>query len=319
MIYLTDQPEQTEKMLPVGGAWQAATFEQLSASDQQLWQLLGTAGDIWLHVETEHQDAERQEWRTVLIDSARTSQFDAVIGALKSGTTLPNKLVCLALSGTNFRGQRDRPWVALRGNLHLTVHYRLNADAKDVQTGLTLLPAVATAHTISDISNGRLNPKVKWVNDVLIVGHKVAGVLTSTHVDGDQISNVVFGIGMNLAQQPEIVPSSIVRQVGALAQFDPDLKNALPTALERLVHHLDVGLQGLINDGPAPLFNVYKSMATFIGKDVRIWPEHRQENSGSEPIATGQVLDLLPDLSLVIDGQKQPIHKGRMELLETNG
>ncbi|SDB91143.1 BirA family transcriptional regulator, biotin operon repressor / biotin-[acetyl-CoA-carboxylase] ligase [Pelagirhabdus alkalitolerans] len=64
---------------------------------------------------------------------------------------------------------------------------------------LTLLTAVVLAETIESISN--VTPQIKWPNDLLLDGKKVAGILTEMQGEQDQIHFVVIGLGLNLNQK----------------------------------------------------------------------------------------------------------------------
>jgi len=325
VLYLTDHPENTRALLPEGERWQPCELSALHDDDVRLWRLLGGARQPWCCGQASDTD------RAVLIDQATGSQFQTLSEALKAGMPLPTRLICLALAGSDFRGQRDRSWQALRGNVHLTVHYRLDAEAAKLDAGLVMLPAVATARAVEDVSQGRLRPRIKWVNDILIDGCKVAGVLTGTQVQDTRIENVLFGIGLNVQARPNLEPSRFVSRAAALCDFDARLHGQLPRVFHKLIHHLDETLRQLLHQGPAPLYDTYRSLSGFLGQAVRIWPEANASENGwratpdawnrttsplpVEPIAEGIVQDLLPDLSLRIDSTPQPVRKGRMELL----
>jgi BirA family biotin operon repressor/biotin-[acetyl-CoA-carboxylase] ligase len=244
----------------------------------------------------------------VLIDDAEGSQFDAAMLALKQGVDLPDGLVCVALAGKRHRGQRARPWTALRGNLHLTAHYRIDAPAPHVETGLTLLPAIASASAIAEATNGRAPVGIKWVNDILIRDRKVSGVLTATHVQGERVERAIFGIGINVAVAPSIEPTPFVPAAGSLAEYDV----SVPTVLTALIGQLDSLVAQLKEGGSTGLFPRYRARADFIGREVSIWPENCDDWRSARPLLSGRVIDLLPDLSLVIEGQPQPVRRGRM-------
>ncbi len=322
MIYLTDHPERAEAVLPTAASWRRCDATALDRTDRTVWSLLGSGATAWrcqADDETVKYRAITDEpRRIVVIDEAAGSQFAAVQDALKGGTELPDGLTCLALAGTGFRGQRDRSWTALRGNLHATVHYRVQASADRLGAGLTMLPAVAAAQAIERVSSGRLRPTIKWVNDVLIDGRKVGGVLTGTQVQGAQVTAVVFGIGLNVAGSPEVVVTGSDRPAGALADFEPSWSGDLSGVFAAVLSALDEGMARLTREGPARLYDAYRARAAFIGRRVRVWPVETGGGGGrrGEPVAAGRVRELRSDLSLVIEGASEPVSSGRMELME---
>ncbi len=314
-VYLTDHPDHTRKLLPKGCLWRRGTVASLNAADRRLWKLLGASSTPWYcEAFTDGESAFAR--RVLLIDRAAASQFSTVNGALQKGEALPDSLVCLALTGTGFRGQHGRSWMAVRGNLHLTARYGVRMPAVVGETGLMLLAAVATARTVEAVSEGWVTPTIKWINDILVSGYKVAGVLTETQIEGTEIVGVVFGVGMNVQRPPELAPSPVVPQPAALADFQPKNPPPLRDVFHTLVEELDAGLRRLLDEGPDPLFREFRSLAGFIGRRVRIWPDHGGEALVGPCLAEGRVLDLLPDLSLVIEGQSRPLRRGRMELVE---
>lgn len=314
MVYLTDHPQHAQCVLPAGAQWRVCG--ELSAVEQAVWRVVGCGHEVW-RAETPDADLSIPSRYIVIIDDAPQSQFDAVSQAMKSGAELPDRLTCLALCGSGFRGQGNRSWAALRGNIHLTTCYRVDMRATAVDSGLVMLPAVAAARAIADVSAGTLEPRIKWVNDVLIDGQKVAGVLTSTQVESDRIVGALFGIGLNVSRRPEISQSRAVRCAAALADFDVSIGDRFGEVVAALQGRLDGGMAGLQQSGSALIYDQYRALAGFVGKQVRIWPDHDNQGDAA-PIATGCVRHLLADLSLMIEGVDEPVRKGRMELLETD-
>ena len=95
---------------------------------------------------------------------------------------------------TGGRGRQGRSWKSPRGNLYASTIVRLRHDDPPAPT-LALLAAVAlhevTCRYAPDV-------RIKWPNDLLVDGAKVAGILLERHGDA-----VVIGFGVNLAAHPE--------------------------------------------------------------------------------------------------------------------
>ncbi len=73
-----------------------------------------------------------------------------------------------------------------------------------------MLPVVALVDAVRAVTGGALRPGIKWVNDVLVDGRKIGGVLTSTQTQGDRVSAVLLGIGLNVATAPPVPPTPFV-------------------------------------------------------------------------------------------------------------
>lgn len=253
------------------------------------------------------------EWLLVR-EHARESQFVRMQELLAAGVKLPDRLLVVALRGDRFVGQRGRGWSALPGNLHLSAHYHLDLVAGSLQVPLSLWPAVATARAIEVASEGALRPGTKWVNDLLLTGRKVAGVLVHSSVRHGQVGSVLLGIGVNVAQAPELPAGKRLLQPAALAEFDA--RFAAPDAwaqlLQALLVELERARQELLSDAPSTLFEAYRDRAMFINRRVHIWPVSEDEQLPA--LASGRVLGLESDLSLRLEGVTEPVRFGRMTI-----
>lgn len=102
------------------------------------------------------------------------------------------------------RGTSGRKWVATEGNLFLTLAIPTDAIPR---YKTTLLP-LGVGLVIAQIVRHRLTirPTVKWPNDVLIDGQKVAGTLIENHVS-DNREFFLVGVGVNVRSHPVELPS----------------------------------------------------------------------------------------------------------------
>jgi BirA family biotin operon repressor/biotin-[acetyl-CoA-carboxylase] ligase len=104
--------------------------------------------------------------------------------------------VVLADSQTNGKGRRGRVWSSPAGvNLYCSIVLR-PAIMPHEAPQLTFLSTVAVARAIEMITT--LKPEIKWPNDLLISGKKIAGLLNEMSAETDGINFVILGIGVNL-------------------------------------------------------------------------------------------------------------------------
>lgn len=312
MLRLTDRPETTAAFLPAGGVWSPYRTMDLSSATRSLWDLLAGHTACW-HCVTATPDLDPDRL-AILIDRAPSSQFDTLRAALRAGMALPDGLIGLALTGTGFHGQRQRSWTTMRGNLHFIAHYRLDLPAALVEAALVMLPAVATVESIRQTSDGRCAPLIKWVNDLILPAGKVAGVLTSTQIEGDRVIAALFGIGINLERAPVIVPAPCVPSAAALANADPGLRGKLPELYAALVWALDEEVRALREQGSGDLYPRYRAWSACIGREVGLWPASCDDPDRTPPLARGRVADILPDLSLLLEGRAEPVRNARLAL-----
>jgi len=94
------------------------------------------------------------------------------------------------------RGRSERSWVADRGtSLLFTILLRY---PKAIPTALTLRAGLAVCNSIEKLT-GR-DVKVKWPNDILIDGKKIAGILADAEKHKNGSFMVHLGIGINITQ-----------------------------------------------------------------------------------------------------------------------
>ena len=309
MNWLTDTPHDAQPFLPPGAQWGGAAAPPESTGDA--WLSLGHRGPAWQFASAPASEAYPHRTH-IIIKDAETSQFSALNEALKQGLSLPDGLVAIALAGQGFRGQRSRRWQALRGNLHLTAYYRIDRPVAELQAGLTMAPAVATVQAIQTLAPS-LRPAIKWVNDVLLQGQKVSGVLTATQIHERTVRHAVFGIGLNVDAVPDLPATAFVPAATCLAAHEPALNGKLPQVLQTLIDKLDKTVSLLKQGSIGSLFEAYRKGADFLGREVVLWPEDTDTcQEGVVPLAQGRVQALNPDLSLTLEGHDRPLTSGRM-------
>lgn len=110
-------------------------------------------------------------------------------------------LAVLAYKQTAGRGSRGRSWQAPEGNLNLSVLLRPARPAAEAGMA-ALFAGIAVAEALEQFF---LAPTMlKWPNDVLLDGAKLAGILIDAAQNGPKLDWLVVGIGVNLRQAPEI-------------------------------------------------------------------------------------------------------------------
>jgi BirA family biotin operon repressor/biotin-[acetyl-CoA-carboxylase] ligase len=169
---------------------------------------------------------------------------------------------------TGGRGRRGRPWISPRGNFHATLMMRPEGPP-----ALAALRSFAAALALSDALAALLGAgaalTLKWPNDVLLNGGKVAGILLESLGRGAGVEHLAIGIGVNLvaAPDPGAVEPGALRPVSVLAEtgrrIAPEaLLDALAPALARWDGRLSA-------EGFAPLREAWLARAAHLGRTVR--------------------------------------------------
>ena len=108
----------------------------------------------------------------------------------------------LALSQSAARGRRGRPWVMPEGNFAASLVLRPTEPPAEVALR-SFVAALALREAFVAVTGREQAFALKWPNDVLLNGGKVAGILLESHGAGSAVNHLVIGIGINLAAAPQ--------------------------------------------------------------------------------------------------------------------
>lgn len=154
--------------------------------------------------------------RRVLAEVDSTNAEAARIAADLSG---PEWI--LGLKQTSGRGRRGRDWSAPEGNFAATLVMR-PSETPD-QVALRSFVAALALYDALEAATGRADfLSLKWPNDVLLKGGKVAGILLESAGLGQGVGHIAIGIGVNLVAAPDpamleptaISPVSVFAETG---------------------------------------------------------------------------------------------------------
>ena len=133
---------------------------------------------------------------------------------LAAGCPVP--LIILAREQTQGRGRRGRPWHSpASGNLYSTFVFRPELEPARMHD-FTLWMGLNICELVANFC--KIQPGLKWPNDLHVNGRKAGGMLTEARIDADQIRDLVFGLGLNLNGQPQDLPRELQRTATSLAE-----------------------------------------------------------------------------------------------------
>jgi BirA family biotin operon repressor/biotin-[acetyl-CoA-carboxylase] ligase len=215
--------------------------------------------------------------RFIEVDSTQDLAFAVAAGGARDMT------VVVADSQRVGRGRRGRAWHdAPRASLLMSVVMRPRLPVAAWPT-LSLAAAVAVASALGGVAG--IEARVKWPNDVLVRGRKLAGILLESRC-GPDAPTVVAGIGINVAQR--VFPPELADRATSLALE----AHALPgraQVLDAVLDELQRWRAVLEKDGFAPVRERWLALADGLGARVTV--------DG----VTGVIVDLDGDGALVLD------------------
>ncbi|WIM13999.1 biotin--[acetyl-CoA-carboxylase] ligase [Enhydrobacter sp.] len=193
-------------------------------------------------------------WTLVALQSVGSTNDEA---AHLADNGAPEGTVVWAREQTGGRGRRGRRWASPVGNLYSSTILRPACPAQRAAE-LGFVAALAAA----DIVPPERSVRVKWPNDVLVDGGKVAGILPESAIGQDgKAEHVVMGIGVNVGFAPQLPE---MRYPSAM------LGGSVEGALEKLVTALAVRLGQWRREGFESIRADWLARAGPIGLEVDV-------------------------------------------------
>jgi BirA family biotin operon repressor/biotin-[acetyl-CoA-carboxylase] ligase len=193
------------------------------------------------------------------------------------------------------RGRLDRKWFTPKGTaLAFSLIIRTAADEKQYLTRMVGLAALAV---VDMLQTRGLIAQIKWPNDVLLNGRKVAGILVESVWSGEEVDCLVVGTGINILKGA--VPSADLLQFPATS-----LEESLGPEVQReeILHDILAGIIALRPHlGTDSFVRSWEKALAFRG-------EHVQVEEGNGNLTIGKLLGLESDGSLrLLDEQGNSI------------
>lgn len=176
---------------------------------------------------------------------------------------------------TNGRGRLNRSWVDLGdGNLFLSIVLKPSDSFNEIYPNITQYLSVVLCKVLESYG---INPQIKWPNDVLINGKKIAGILSETVMQGSGFKGLVLGIGVNLNSDydklnsiPDKIATSLNLELNKKIDTDKFLNNLLDEFFKNYDKFLNIGFEYIKED--------YINRNCFLNKEINIQIFNRIEN-----------------------------------------
>jgi BirA family biotin operon repressor/biotin-[acetyl-CoA-carboxylase] ligase len=213
--------------------------------------------------------------------------------------------VVIAESQKKGKGRLGRNWFSPPfSNLYLSVILRPKIPPPQAPL-ITLMAAVATAEAIEKTSG--LQPLIKWPNDILLNGRKMAGLLNEIKSETDRIHFVILGIGVNLNIDEKMFPKEI-RSVATSMKREMGQGVSRKIFLASLLQELEKWYTVFLRQGEGVILKSWRERAKIKGRQVKM-------TSFGETI-TGRAIDVDSDGALIIEtkrGERKRVVAGDIE------
>ena len=239
--------------------------------------------------------------KIIVVDEIEsTSSF--LLERLASGESANE--VCLAEHQIGGRGRRGRNWLSNPyQNLAMSISWRFETGPARL-SGLSIAAGVAIARALRSISVEGV--ELKWPNDVLHGGRKLAGILVDVRGEVDGPTHIVVGVGLNVRLRRE-TSAEIDQAWTDLSAITGQPPNRNEIAA-RLITELRKVLVTFDSHGLDPYFQEWKEWHAFENKKVRIIQ--------NETEILGTVCGLDESGALLLDTSEEiiKVHSGEVSL-----
>ncbi len=225
--------------------------------------------------------------------------------AKKNASTLDaDQLTCItAQEQTAGRGRFFRKWLSPKGqNIYATLYFCLPLNC----SYLANLGQILSISCITVLKKQGFCPQVKWPNDILLEGKKVAGVLCETVTLEDRLG-IALGMGINVNMTEELL-DTIDQKATSLAQLSGQtwtLEHILDPILHQFMQDLDL----LQTQGFEPFRFSYEQQLAFKGEMITCHDGHRNIRGICHSINQDGRLNLL-----LPNGEKVLLSAGEVKL-----
>lgn len=179
---------------------------------------------------------------------------------LKEHLDLPEKTVVIAEEQTRGKGRKGRSFYSPKGcgiYLSLLIKPQDSLDSVFDLTAITALSALKAIQTIYGIT-----PSIKWLNDLLVHGQKIAGILCESLFFGSQIKAMIIGIGINVHTFER--PAEIASVAASIEDFSP-IKKPRSILIAKFLNFFDEYLAA-----PDKALGDYRKQLAYVNQKVYI-------------------------------------------------
>ncbi len=233
------------------------------------------------------------------LDSTNSKAYELALNGAEEGE------VIIAESQEKGKGRLGRQWFS-PPFLNVYISLILRPKIPPHQASLvTLMAAVATADAIRNFLG--LLPLIKWPNDILLRGRKVAGLLNEIHSEADRVHFVILGIGVNL-NMGEKMFSKEIRNIATSLKIETGQTVSRKDFLQSLLLELERWYAIFSREGSAVILKAWRDRAHIKGKQVKV-------TSFGETLV-GRAIDIDSDGALILekkDGKQKRVVAGDVE------
>jgi len=213
--------------------------------------------------------------------------------------------IVLARQQTAGRGRLGRVWISPpNAGIYFSFLIKPDKPVNNIPL-ITLAAGLACAEAIHSVTGIRIG--IKWVNDLILNGRKVGGILSE--LCG---SAVVIGIGINLEKPADGIPADLAQTMTWLSEGNTG-EIDLNLLLAELAFELEKSLNSLMDDRKDEILNGWRKYAVTLGQHVRA--------TIGDDIFEGDAIDINDNGALIVKTSSglKTFHAGEVSIRRTDG
>ena len=217
--------------------------------------------------------------RDIRVFKETTSTNDVIEKLARDG--VKEGVVVFAESQTRGRGRLGRQWVSpANKGLWFSILLRPNLSPQET-TQLTVASATALRRAI--ITKTGLLPEIKWPNDILIGGKKVAGILTELSAELDRVKYITLGIGVDVNVELAELPPE-VRKLATSLKIEAGAHIFRVELAVEILRELDRDYARICAGKFPGVADEWEAVCTTIGKNVTVQMGDRRISGCAESL-----------------------------------
>jgi BirA family biotin operon repressor/biotin-[acetyl-CoA-carboxylase] ligase len=217
--------------------------------------------------------------RDIRVFEETTSTNDVIEKLARDG--VKEGAVVFAESQRKGRGRLGRKWIS-PSHKGLWFSILLRPDLRPQETTqLTVASATAIVRAIR--SETGVSAEIKWPNDILVRGKKVAGILTELNAELDHVKYVILGIGVDVNVSAAEFPLEVRRTATSLS-IEAGAPIARPALAASILRELDEDYRRVTTRNFPALADEWEAACTTLGRQVSIRTGDRQIRGRAESL-----------------------------------
>lgn len=214
--------------------------------------------------------------------------------ALENGNA-PNFSLFIAENQTDGRGRLGRSWEASEGGIYMTVLIKPDRLSADIPL-LTLMAGLCVSRIIP-------KSRIKWPNDIILDGKKVAGILAETRISG---KSAVIAVGIGINANNTAFSENLAEKATSIYLFSG--KKQDKAELITGVYNELIELYKDFDKGFSALYGEYREKCITLNHEIAVI------NDGTECIMTAKDIGENGELIAEADGKTERIAFGEVSV-----